>query len=153
MKFEFNDGGRAEAGFKGAAGDCVCRAISIVTGLPYQQVYDRLTSGHQSQRKGKDKARKWHTSARNGIYVKRQWFKDYMKNLGFTWVPTMGIGTGCTVHLKEDELPKGRLVVHVSRHSTAVIDGTIHDTYDPSRDGTRCVYGYWVFNFQPINQA
>lgn len=19
----------------------------------------------------------------------------------------------------------------------------VHDTYDPSRDGTRCVYGYW----------
>ena len=22
-------------------------------------------------------------------------------------------------------------------------DGVVHDTYDPSRDGTRCVYGYW----------
>jgi hypothetical protein len=24
-----------------------------------------------------------------------------------------------------------------------VIDGVIHDLYDPSRDGTRCVYGYY----------
>jgi hypothetical protein len=26
----------------------------------------------------------------------------------------------------------------------AVIDGVIHDTYDPSRDGKRCVYGYFT---------
>lgn len=23
-------------------------------------------------------------------------------------------------------------------------DGVIRDTHDPSRDGTRCVYGYWT---------
>jgi hypothetical protein len=55
----------------------------------------------------------------------------------------MGIGTGCTVHLRDGELPSGRLVVSVSRHEVAVIDGVMHDTHDPSRDGTRCVYGYW----------
>lgn len=41
------------------------------------------------------------------------------------------------------ELPSGRLIVAVSRHLCAVIDGVIHDTFDPSRDGTRCVYGYF----------
>jgi hypothetical protein len=55
----------------------------------------------------------------------------------------MQIGSGCTVHLSADELPSGRLVVSVSKHLTAVIDGVIHDTHDPSRRGTRCVYGYW----------
>ncbi len=38
----------------------------------------------------------------------------------------------------------GRLIVSVSKHMTAVIDGVIHDTHNPSRDGTRCVYGYWT---------
>ena len=46
--------------------------------------------------------------------------------------------------LDEDELPKGRLICHVSRHSCAVIDGVLNDTYDCSRMGTRCVYGYWI---------
>ena len=55
----------------------------------------------------------------------------------------MQIGSGCTVHLRADELPPGRLVVSVSKHLTAVIDGVIHDTHDCSRRGTRCVYGYW----------
>jgi hypothetical protein len=44
----------------------------------------------------------------------------------------MQIGSGCTVHLRADELPSGRLVVSVSKHLTAVIDGVIHDAHDPS---------------------
>lgn len=152
MTFEFNDGGRSAAGYAGHTGDCVCRSICIIAGLPYQQVYDRLTQGNQTQRRSKGQARKWHKSAKHGVYTQRKWFKDYMTNLGFVWVPTMTIGSGCTVHLREEELPKGRLVVSLSRHLTAVIDGTIHDTYNPDRGGKRCVYGYWVFNFKPFNQ-
>ena len=29
MEFNFNDGGRAKAGYKGRTGDCVARAIAI----------------------------------------------------------------------------------------------------------------------------
>ena len=47
------------------------------------------------------------------------------------------------VHLRREELPRGRLVVRLSRHLTAVIDGVIHDIYNPDRRGTRCVYGYF----------
>ncbi len=25
-----------------------------------------------------------------------------------------------------------------------MIDGVVHDTYDCTRNGTRCVYGYWT---------
>ncbi len=70
-----------------------------------------------------------------------------MTALGFTWTAAMKIGTGCKVHLHASELPTGRLVVVVSKHLTAMIDGIIHDTFDPSREvdgiGRRCVYGYW----------
>jgi len=136
MNFEFNDGGRAAAGYKGDAGDCVCRAIAIAADLPYQDVYDRLAEGSRSQKKRR--------SARNGISVKHKWFKDYMRELGFRWTPTMQIGSGCQVHLKAEELPGGRIICNVSKHVCAVIEGTIHDTHDPSRDGSRCVYGYWA---------
>lgn len=27
---------------------------------------------------------------------------------------------------------------------SAVIDGTVYDTHDPRRNGTRAVYGYWL---------
>lgn len=145
LPFVENDGGRAEVGFKGDAGDCVTRAICIASGLPYTQVYDTLAHGNKTQRRSRHDPRKRKRSARNGINTTRKWFKDYMAEIGFTWVPTMQIGQGCKVHLRADEPPAGRLVVSVSKHYTAVIDGVCHDTYDPSRDGTRCVYGYWVF--------
>jgi len=46
-----------------------------------------------------------------------------MVELGFSWVPTIKIAQGCKIHLRDDELPSGRLVVLVSNHVTAVIDG------------------------------
>ena len=147
INFIYNDGGRAEAGFKGKTGDCVARAVAIASELPYKEVYNRLAEGNANQRVTKRTRRLKKNgvkTASHGINVTRKWFKDYMKELGFEWVPTMFIGSGCKVHLDEDELPKGRLVCSVSRHSTAVIDGVLNDTYDCSRMGTRCVYGYYI---------
>lgn len=144
MEFVFNDGGRAESGRKGFAGDCVARSIAIASELPYAEVYDTLAEGNANQRSSKHSPKR-SRSAREGINTSRKWFKDYMASIGFVWVPTMKVGEGCKVHLRADELPSGRLVVAVSKHFTAVIDGTLHDTYDPSRDGTRCVYGYWLY--------
>jgi hypothetical protein len=142
MEHVKDDGGRTAAGYKGSAGDCVARSISIATGLPYDEVYARLAAETGAQRASK-KTPKRPASANRGINVRRKWFKDYMLELGFEWHSTMKIGQGCKVHLRADELLGGKLVVQVSKHMVAVIDGAIHDTYDPSRDGTRCVYGYW----------
>lgn len=138
----YDDGGRAAAGFKGDAGDCVARAIAIATGLDYRTVYNALadvnarTHVRRSRSAGK-------RTAREGIHTSAVAFKQFMESLGWVWTPTMKIGSGCKIHLRADELPAGRLIVAVSKHYVAMIDGVVHDTYDPSRDGTRCVYGYW----------
>lgn len=169
MQFTYNDGGRAEAGYKGHVGDCVARSIAIASGLPYKEVYDFLAKGNGTQRTSKRKLQKIKDAyaakglpfdtpeykayvkkrtkvktAANGINTKRKWFADYMTSLGFVWVPTMQIGSGCKVHLTETELPKGTLIVNVSKHFTTVIDGVLNDTYDCSRGGNRCVYGYYI---------
>lgn len=57
--------------------------------------------------------------------------------------PRMKIGSGCTMHLRKDELPSGTIICKTSRHVVTAIDGVVQDTYDCTRDGTRCVYGYW----------
>src|ERR1700693_3060193 len=137
--FQFDDGGRSAAGYKGKTGDWVVRSIAIATGLPYQQIYDLVNGASACERTGTRKRGK--SNARTGVY--KTSIKRVMKSLGWVWTPTMQIGSGCTVHLRADELPSGRLVVSVSKHLTAVIDGVIPDTHDPSRRGTRCVYGYW----------
>ena len=152
MEWVFNDGGRTRAGRRGLTGDCVCRAVSIATGKPYTEVYETLAQKSSTERKSKTGR-----SASKGIKVKRKWFHDLMKAWNCAWTPTMGIGTGCHTHLANNELPMGRLIVRLSHHCTAVINGVIHDTYDPQRktlyfgpDGKciraaeRCVYGYWT---------
>lgn len=144
MKFQYNDGGRKESGRKGDASDCVARAIAIASCRNYADIYADLANGNAAQRPGKYQRRANGRTASHGIQTSRKWFKDYMIGLGFKWVPTMGVGTGCKVHLRDGELPMGHLVVSVSRHYVAVIDGVIHDTHDPSRGGNRCVYGYWT---------
>ena len=142
MEFKYNDGGRAEAGYKGTANDCVTRAIAIVTGIPYQQIYDNINELSENERIGKSK--RGISNARTGAY--KQTSKKLISSLGLVWYPTMTIGSGCKVHLKADELPKGKIIVKLSKHLCAVVDGVINDTHDPSRDETRCVYGYWSYN-------
>ena len=130
MSFIFNDGGRAAAGFKGQTGDCVVRATAIATGKSYKEVYlalRRLMKGIGTPRKG----------------VPRPVYDKYLRSLGWKWTPTMKIGSGCAVHLRGNQLPAGRLIARLSKHMAAVVDGVVHDTYDCSRGGTRCVYGYY----------
>jgi hypothetical protein len=145
--FQFNDGGREAAGFKGGAGDCVVRSIAIAANLPYMRVYEdlRLANESYAQLRNDRLAKRLNakgSSPRNGNH--RNVFHDYILAQGFEWVPTMKVGAGCQVHLRPDELPNKILIAKVSKHLTAIIDGMIHDTHDPSRDGNRCVYGYYV---------
>lgn len=139
-----NDGGRAALNFKGHVGDCVCRAIAIASERPYLEIYRALNAGAKRERPTRRRrSARMRSSAREGVRTHSKWFKEYMQSIGFEWTPTMRIGSGCRVHLRTGELPMGRLVVAVSKHMCAVIDGVIHDMYDPSRGGNRCVYGYW----------
>ena len=160
----YNDGGRSNYFTGKKVGDCVTRAVAIASGIDYKEVYDTLAKGQSTQRVTKrhkhyanyyNNSQKYINSAngkvkfaktaQHGISVKSKWFKNQMREWGFRWVATMQIGSGCQTHLKADELPKGRIVCRLSKHYVAVIDGVINDTYDSSRNGNRCVYGYWVY--------
>lgn len=140
MLFVYDDGGRKAAGYKGTTGDCACRAVAIAAQRPYQEVYDLINEYAKKERTGKRKRKV--SNARTGVY--QTTMLKVMSHYGFKWVATIHIGQGCTVHLREDELPRGRIVCNLSRHYAAVIDGELHDTYDSTRDGNRCVYGYFI---------
>ena len=145
MQWKYADGGRADAGHKGSARDCVTRAIAIITERPYQEIYDLVNEYGSTERHSKNRVGK--SNAKDGVHIPT--IRRILKDMGFTWVPTMQIGSGCKVHLKASELPSGKIIVSVSRHLTAVIDGVIYDVSDPSRAGTRCVYGYWLPSAEP----
>ena len=125
MDFIFHDGGRAAAGYKGMTGDCVTRSIAIATGKPYQEVYDALNRLAVVERTGRRKRKR--SNSRTGVF--RRTYQRYLESLGWRWTSTMKIGSRCQVHPHVSELPQGPLLVKVSRHLTAVIDGVIYDTH------------------------
>lgn len=149
MQFNYNDGGRSAAGFKGTTGDCVVRAISIATNKPYKEVYDDINKLSNSLHSG------WRLvkTQYGNSYVKRSAsrtgvlkdvYRKYLEQLGWKWVATNHFGSKIKTHLKENELPSGTIIASVSKHLTTVINGVINDTYDCSRDETRMVYGYFI---------
>lgn len=140
INFVYDDGGRSKYFKAEKVGDCVTRAIAIATQKDYKEVYDALNELAKKERTGRRKTKI--SNSRNGVYTKTA--KKYIEEvLGWKWTPCMTIGSGCKVHLREDELPMGTLILNLSKHFTCVKNGTLHDTFDCSRNGSRCVYGYW----------
>lgn len=141
MKFVYSTGGR-ELYFKASSvRDCVCRAIANATGMDYLEVYNGINAEAKKERSSKRK--RTTSSARNGVYSATA--KRFIERvLGWVWVPCMGIGTGCQTHIRESELPaRGSYILNLSGHFSCWKNGELYDTYDCSRNGTRCVYGYW----------
>ena len=141
LRFVRDDGGRADAGRRGDTGDCVTRAFAIATGRPYADVYALFADGMANLPRRRPSSRP-RRSASHGVSPKV--YKPVFAAAGFVWLPTMSIGSGTTVHVRADELPvTGRHILRLSGHLAAWVDGTLRDTYDCSRDGTRAVYGVW----------
>lgn len=130
LAWVYDDGGRSKYFKAEKVGDCVTRSIAIATGRDYKEVYDELFAIAKK-------------SPRNG--VKREAIRKYMRAHGFDWVACMSVGSGVTHHLRAGEIPmQGAIICSCSGHLVAVVDGVVHDTFDPTRDGVRAVYGYWI---------
>lgn len=152
MQFIYSTGGREKYFKAETASDCVCRAISIASGKDYKEVYDELNRLEKTIKVGKHERR---GSARTGIRLKV--VKYYIENvLGWTHHSVMSKGTGVTMHLTEEEIPMGNLIVDISKHLTCVKDKVIYDTYNCSTkmyydrfageyrvNNNRAVYNYW----------
>ena len=145
MEFNYNRGGYTR-GSGLNRGDCVPRAITIATELPYQIVFDELQR-RQTEWRIKSNSKKAYNKKphRNKCYMGtyKEAYKPYLEELGWTWVPKMFIGQGFKTYLRKEDLPPGRLIVKVRRHLTSVIDGVLNDTWDCSQDGNKGVYGYY----------
>ena len=141
LDFNYNSGGREKYFEKERVGDCVCRAISIANDMDYKEVYDKINEYAKREHKGKRK--KGISNARNGVY--RNTYDKLLKELGWEFIPLMTIGSGCQVHLRANEIPMNDTIIcELSKHLTCVKNGVINDTYNCSREGNRCVYGYYI---------
>lgn len=126
VSFTYNDGGRSKY-FKGKAGDCAARAMSIALRLDYKQCYNELSLAH--------KARTGKRTARDGIL--KNDFSEVLAQHSWQWMSApkfIGRKARCS------DLT-GTVIARQAGHYVAVIDGIPHDTFDSSR---KMVYGYWA---------
>ena len=111
-------------GCRGKAVDCVTRSTAIALRLPYRHVYALLN----------EQARcKPPTRTPTLFGAERRVPADLSKGIGVAGLALSSdhkISATCRVHLKAAELRRSPLIVRCSKHTTAVIDGIIHDTYD-----------------------
>ena len=128
-RISYNDGGRRAAGFKTVqAGDCVNRALAILTGEDYMAIR-RILDDLCGKERGLDRS-----SPETGIYPKT--YKKFLKSLGVSKMKSAAAWS---------DLPQeGRVLVVLEGHVAAYIDGVIHDTYDPV-EKPNDLQGYYEF--------
>jgi len=146
MPWVYNDAGYKGSGFRYKHGNGVIIALAIATGQRYVTVYNEIYRRQcDFVRKTRSKRVKEKGAAIEDAGVWPQVSKQYLLDLGWTWTPTMAIGSGTTMHLAYDELPdEVLLIASVSRNLVTVVNGIAQATHDPSRAGSRAVYGFWT---------
>lgn len=117
------------------ANDCVVRAITNVSGKPYNEVHALLKKHGRKDKKGTY----WPTSAAAmkelgyscvtlGKSRAAKFFEYKMNNSLINTEPRKTLGKVVS------ELPKGKYVVYYRGHATALVDGGIVDTFDNKKN-------------------
>lgn len=127
IAFQLDDGGRAAAGYKGKARDCVVRAISIAEGRDYSDVYRDLgqASKQYASTHNNKVARKIEhcgSSPRNGVF--KEVYMEYLKSRGWRY-----ISHGAN-RLDLRLAPFGRVIIRTNKHLVTMLDHVIHDSFD-----------------------
>lgn len=125
--FNYNDGGRSKAGYKGIVGDCAARALSIAKDINYKTAYDIIAKENANFGYAK--------SARNGVH--KIVFDKVLKDFGMKWYPAPKFNKRKAKCL---DMPTGMVIARQARHFVAVFNGIPQDIWNSS---DKMVYGYW----------
>ena len=125
LQYRRSDGGRREAGFKGTGGDCVVRALALMTGKPYRACYNELA------------VEAYADVAKNG----QKWTHDYIERKGVlprTYAKVYKANGLVKARLPKGALPTyteavalyGRCIAKTRRHVVHLNGQGMHDTFD-----------------------
>jgi len=131
MKYKFHDGGRSNTPFqkKSDLGDCVIRACTLATKLPYQKVWEDLCE----------------LSKTTGMFPNhRQTYEIFLAEHGWIKQKTPRDKNKRTISIRNWEFKKSALVA-VSRHLVFVDKQTVFDTWDCR---TRKIQHYFISTSQ-----
>ena len=126
--YRYEDG-RAAVGFRGDAGDCVVRAIAILTRAPYADIYRRMAAamkqaGYAASGDG------YRQKPRPGLrphMTARQVQNPVKASCGLRRI---GLAPGPRPTCTEAWARQGDCLVGTARHVAAIVDGNLRDTFD-----------------------
>ena len=128
--YEFSDGGRAAAGYKGSTGDCVVRAIAILTGEPYKEVYTDMANAMKANGYRKsanpDTAKRGIKRERGQLTVKA--VQDEV--LHYYGIQRVSLPRGKRPTYAAAYRRYGNCIVSTVKHLSAIVDGYLLDTSD-----------------------
>lgn len=111
--------------------DCAVRALTLATGIPYEQVFKELQEDNNKH------ARRKSPIQRSGTY--NQVSHNFLIRNGWRRMKDIG-----KVLLKKDQLPDCPCVVRVCGHMLYVENGRVWDTWDSRGDRSRRVKDIWI---------
>ena len=128
LTFFETDGGRAkDYGRALRQGDCVIRSIAIASGDSYRATLTGLCE----------------LAIELGSTPSEQWlYSKYLERRGFVKIGTPRDGNGRKIRLRDLD-GAGSKVVNVSGHLTAVVDGSVRDSWDCR---AKCCNSVWQKN-------
>jgi hypothetical protein len=133
FRFCYDDGGRQKYGVEHQTGDCGVRAVAIATGRDYEVVrtgFQELLASRRGQTAKKPESVKTGLKRTTvGKYLGSDW--EYISHYRMSPMP----------RFVASQVPtEGTVILVLRNHFCPVIDGEIHDLFDPS--GSRAiVYG------------
>lgn len=125
IDYQYNDGGRAAAGYRGDDGDCTIRALTIHMGAT-ADAYKTIRAAMLAECKHQGIARGIGTGRGQGRKQKRAIDALYAR-YGFAKVK---LGRGARPTWTEAYAQYGDCIVSTARHVAAIMDGAVHDTWD-----------------------
>lgn len=100
--------------------DCTCRSISVAEGITWEQCHKKLSD----------------LSRQEGVILNdAKFIEDYLDDRY-----SRECHYAKTIGEFAEEYPYGKYAVTTNGHITAIIDGIIYDTFDPSDRIMRCAW-------------
>lgn len=142
IDFRYDDGGRVESGRRGSTGDCVVRALSILTGHGYSDVYAKVADANKrlSRTQGR--------TARNGVETKIT--ESVMAEFGMSKARIPG---GRARTISEIGRHLGDCIIRFPGHVAAIVDGELRDTWDSRIDRMERVDGDVIPHQRRVHQV
>lgn len=115
--------------------DCAVRAICVVSGEKYQDIYRQINAFRRVTG-----AKKYNTAQNPHRFV-----EDVMGARKITF------GNKISVREFAKSYPRGRYILDMNGHWSTMVDGTVYDTWDPVRKKINFVYEFSGDEYTPPN--